>query len=971
MQTTFIGRKTELQRLEEYLDKANNGAMQIAFIAGEAGTGKTSLVEEFICGEEEVDPKLITSIGECNAQTGAGDPYLPFRQILTSLTTDPEEKKSAAELAKAKRTTRLKEFVRVSSQTLIMMGPDLIGIFVPGGKLITHIVTTAAFNSNLAAKLSDKVGKKADPLPAKVDPKLDQEKIFEQYASVMKALAKDHTLVLVLDDLQWADSASLNLLFHLARQLKESRILLIGTFRPDDVALGRDGERHPFEPILNELKRYYGDILLDLSQTNPTEERAFTDALIDSEPNHLDAAFRAALFARTNGHPLFTIELLRNLQERGNIVKDQDGNWIQGSTLDWGSLPARVEGVLGERIERLPVALRETLTVASVMGYEFIAQVIARVQKVGERELVRDLSRELEKRYRLVSEQGEVKIGKQFLSLFRFSHALTQQYLYDQLGAGERRMLHGEIAALLEEISGDHTNEFALQLARHYDEAGNAEKAVSYWITAGDAAYTAYAQNEAVSSYTRALELSKEITITPEQLHYLYTRRGRALELNNQFEQALKNYDEMLFTARERHDRRMELDAQVATSTLYSTPTAVVDPAKGQALSEETLKLAKELGDQAAESRVLWNMLLANLQDSHPDQAIEYGEKSLSLARELNLREQMAYTLSDLGWAYNVACRFEEAEARLIEGAGLWRELGDMPLLNNNLNAWLLNLVWSGKFEKALGLAQECLEISLATKNIWNQGWPRNLQGQIWFEYGEIDRALSEMEESVRLAREANTPVYVAWYGSILSTAYIGIGAVQKGMDLYHSNRVPNQEVPRFPGQTVTLVGYALCEIAMGQLDVAASTLDSCHLTNSIWDYALILAQCKLALARKDQTQAIVIADAVVETIQKLKISQYLPEALFLKGQAHLMNGEHDLAKDAFEQARLAAEAIGSRRLLWQIIASQAEVEPDQEKSTALKVQAREIVQFIADHISGDELRSLFLQSESVHALMM
>ena len=293
-QTTFIGRKTELQRLEESLKRAEGGQLQVIFIAGEAGAGKTALVEEFIRLREDADPKLITAIGECNAQTGAGDPYLPFRQVLTSLTTDPEEKKSAAEIAKAKNTTRLKEFVRVSSETLIKVGPDLIGIFVPAAGLLTRIATEVALSSGLAHKLSERVGKKTGKEPAKVNPALDQEKIFEQYASVLKALSKDHTLILVLDDLQWADSGSLNLLFHLARELKDSRILLLGTYRPDDVALGRDGARHPFESILNELKRYHGDIVLDLSHAGPDEGRAFTNELIDSEPNHLDAAFREA-----------------------------------------------------------------------------------------------------------------------------------------------------------------------------------------------------------------------------------------------------------------------------------------------------------------------------------------------------------------------------------------------------------------------------------------------------------------------------------------------------------------------------------------------------------------------------------------------------------------------------------------------------------------------------------------------------
>ena len=477
LQNTFIGRKAQLTILDDFLKKAAGGQSQVAFIAGEAGVGKSSLVEEFIRSRAEADPTLVTALGECNAQTGSGDPYLPFRQVLTSLTMETEEKKAAAEISRGKSTTRIKDFARISSQILIKAGPDLIGIFVPAAGLLTRIATEVAINRGL---LPDQAGKKIGKEPAKINPALDQAKIFEQYAAVLKELSKDHTLILVLDDLQWADSGSLNLLFHLARDLNNSRILLLGTYRPDDVAQGREGLRHPLEPILNELKRFNGDIIIDLSKSGPEEGRTFTNELIDSEPNHLDASFRLQLFAHTEGHPLFTVELLRNLQERGDLLKDKDGSWIPGLTLDWDRLPARVEGVIGERIARLPERLRETITIASVMGYDFIAQVLARVQNVPERELVKDLSRELEKRYLLVFEQGETKIGNQFLSNYRFSHALIQQFLYDEMSAAERHMLHGEIAETLEAISADHNDQFALQLASHYDEAGNAEKAVPY-----------------------------------------------------------------------------------------------------------------------------------------------------------------------------------------------------------------------------------------------------------------------------------------------------------------------------------------------------------------------------------------------------------------------------------------------------------------------------------------------------------
>src|SRR6185369_4603558 len=136
--TTFIGRIAQMHRLATYLQTAAEGRLQVAFIAGEAGIGKSFLVDEFIRASEAADPDLITSKGECNAQTGAGDPYLPFRQVLTALTTEYEDDKSAPAPAKPNKA-RLKEFVRISSQSLLVLGPDLIDIFVPGGRLLTRI----------------------------------------------------------------------------------------------------------------------------------------------------------------------------------------------------------------------------------------------------------------------------------------------------------------------------------------------------------------------------------------------------------------------------------------------------------------------------------------------------------------------------------------------------------------------------------------------------------------------------------------------------------------------------------------------------------------------------------------------------------------------------------------------------------------------------------------------------------------
>ncbi|MFQ5855566.1 MAG: ABC transporter substrate-binding protein, partial [Anaerolineae bacterium] len=278
----------------------------------------------------------------------------------------------------------------------------------------------------------------------------------------------------------------------------------------DEVALGRGGERHPLEKVLTECKRYYGDIWVDLEEGKDVDGRQFVDALLDTEPNRLGEAFREALFRHTLGHPLFTVELLRDMQERGDLVQDEESRWIEGPALDWKALPARVEGVIEERIGRLEEELRKTLTVASVEGEDFAAQVVARVREADERSLVRQLSRELDKKHRLVGERGSQQVGRHRLYLYRFRHTLFQQHLYNGLGEIEREMLHGEIAAVLEELYKRRTDEIAVQLAHHWLRAGEDEKAAGYMLTAGDQARALYAHTEAEQFYQAAVRILRQ-----------------------------------------------------------------------------------------------------------------------------------------------------------------------------------------------------------------------------------------------------------------------------------------------------------------------------------------------------------------------------------------------------------------------------------------------------------------------------
>lgn len=506
----FVRREAELVALDGYMAKALQGQAQVVFVSGQAGSGKTALLQVFLRRSAEAQPDLLVGWGICDAFFGQGDPYLPFRDILNMLAGGIEPLYANGTISRTQAHNMIASFPLVI-RAMVEQGPDLVNTLLSGSTLAARMTAILPGErlwreqiERLAARAPSSTGEQ------------DRFQLFEQYAEVLRCVAGERPLLIVLDDLQWMDPGSGRLLFHLARRLQNARILIAGAYRVEEVTSGRYGERHPLEPLLNELQASYGEISIDLDRVIETSGRDFIDALLDTEPNRLGEPFRHELFRRTQGHPLFTIQLLRNLQERGEIHPDEQRRWITSTHLDWGSLSPQLEGVIGERIGRLDRALQDLLLAASVEGEQFTLQVLARVQETADRVLLHQLSRELVKRHLLVQELGEECVGGQRLVRFRFVHALIQQYLYRQLGTAERAILHQEIAESLEMLYQEDTAPVTVPLAYHYHEAGVREKAVVYLLQAGDQARSVYAHQEALDHYQKALVYLKEMGATEQ-----------------------------------------------------------------------------------------------------------------------------------------------------------------------------------------------------------------------------------------------------------------------------------------------------------------------------------------------------------------------------------------------------------------------------------------------------------------------
>jgi predicted ATPase len=331
--------------------------------------------------------------------------------------------------------------------------------------------------------------------------------------------------------------------------------------------------------VLDEIKRIHGDIWIDL---NDIEGSTFVHELLDSESNRLSNQFRRLLYSHTGGHALFTVELLRVLEESGNLIQDAEGYWIESPNLEWGELPTRVEGVIETRIGRLDDGLREILNVASVMGFEFIVPVVAQVNQSDERSLLKALSRELQDKQRLVKETGTVRIAGRECSKYTFSHLLFQQYLYSSLPSDEIRYLNEKTGEILEAICSGQTQTMAVQLARYFTEAKMPERAVEYQIQAGDQARAIHSFAEAEQYYTQAIRVYRrqgqedQVAKTLMKLGLVYTATNQSQKAQTTYAEAFQSWKSTAENGRAHDIPRSESVLKTITEQPHTLDPATV-----------------------------------------------------------------------------------------------------------------------------------------------------------------------------------------------------------------------------------------------------------------------------------------------------------------------------------------------------------------------------------------------------------
>lgn len=465
------GREPHLARLRAAVDSMCAGSAGALFVSADPGTGKTSLIEE-VCRQAVARcPELVVLWTECTGRAGTAPPHEPFRSMLRLMVGDL-----------AMRSER----ERVSDANVARLegrAPAAVDAIVAhGGPLIDRLLPAAVLRSELLEASLD-VQTRTDlelTIHRQVMRRYHDEPLEDALYRVLHRYAGSGPVVLVLEDLHWADSGTLATLAHLLTRLFRQRvpILLVGSFRPGDL-VEASGTEHSLQSVLRMTPRLFPDAVLDLSTAVGGQAgRSFVEAMVARSSTGNREALVDSLFERTAGLPLFVDSFLR-LCEQGRLQQ------VERTCLDL-PIPEEVQAVFEEQVQRLPEAVQRLLDAASVQGTGFAAEPLMRMFDLSPTEFIDMVDSRLVRQFRMLLPGGTMTVSGRQQHRYAFSHALLRDYLDSRLNDLERQHYHIRTAEALLDLYGPGPHEAAEAIALHFERGGDRLRAARAHIDAGD-----------------------------------------------------------------------------------------------------------------------------------------------------------------------------------------------------------------------------------------------------------------------------------------------------------------------------------------------------------------------------------------------------------------------------------------------------------------------------------------------------
>jgi tetratricopeptide (TPR) repeat protein len=700
----FVGREAELAWLEERLAAAIAGTGSIAFVTGEWGVGKTTLVGEFLRRVRARRGPLTVAVGRCVESQGPEEALLPFRDAL-------------GRLLMSRGRDAATELVRTYAPTMAAQHPTAL-LPDPDGALHRRAVGAT------------------------------KERLISEVGDFFEAACRLFPIVLYLEDLQWADAASVDLLHHLGCRMAEQRFLIVGSFRHADVdATNTRLKRCSLDLAARGVGREIG-----LGALSRDDLQAYLEARFPK--NRFPGSLGGTLHARTEGLALFARSLVDLLVERGDITQDA-GAWGLARPLEELDLaPAKgLRDFVRQHVEVLPTEKREILQHASVAGCEFLSTVVAELVGGDELEVEEGLRRLCEVR-RLIADRGDEELPDGTLATrYRFAHSLYQAVLYQDLVTSRRVQLHRQVSERLRQHWGAEAPRLATEIAEHCERGREFAGAVDFRLHAGDNAARRFAYDEAGGHYEWASRSIERLPADqrPAKRLALLQRRGALRHAQAQFEDAVQDFRAMLGEARESGAAESE---RVALSGLCDALLFARRMDEMAIHAQELLDVATRAGEEgyATEARSRLGQVLAS--EGNFARAIPLLDDVIETARKGALPVALQIGLGTRGLVHYWQTEYGPAETLMSEAAALASDRGDAFDV-------LLARMFVGLSRVKLGRVSEGLQefqgaMMLARRN-GDRYWLPRLVMRMGWAHREVlapERAREFSTEALRVARE-------------------------------------------------------------------------------------------------------------------------------------------------------------------------------------------------------------------------
>ncbi|MGA2769071.1 MAG: tetratricopeptide repeat protein [Candidatus Bathyarchaeia archaeon] len=721
----LIDRVEEMKLLKEAVDRTIQGEGGLVLLYGEAGIGKTRLARELRAYAHLRGMQVL--YGRCPAlfRMDGVPPYVLWSEVI-------------------------RDYLENSS-------PE-------------QLYRVVGFYPAEVAKLVPELGQKLRTIPQSfpISPEQEQNRLFEAVSQFITNISREVPLLVVLDDLQWTDPSSLLLLHYMARGVQKTPLLLLGAYRSTDI-----DAKHPLTPVLTELNRERIPQSVSLKRMSLNDISEMIKQILEQED--VPTEFCRMVYEKTRGNPFFAEEVINSLKEEEVIFREENKWKIKEvSRIEF---PETVKNVIKARINRLDDECQNILTLASFIGSDFTFEAIRGVTGIEENRLLELLERIL--KTGLIKEKlirGE--------DVYSFSDIIIRDVVHEEVSLLRHKKLHNTVGCALEKAFAKNVDQHLGELAYHFLEGGEEEKALNYFLEAGEKAAKIYANDEAISYFQCALKLLEETKGEPRKRACLLEKVGDIEKLVGEYDKGIKHWDEALRLWKQLGERETAaaLHRKMA-NVLWSN---LGNREKAREHHGNALKIL-EAGTAGVELARLYEDIAAMIcmgASGNLTEARSWAEKAVELATQLNAFDVIARSYASLGEILGMLGERRKAAECMDKALKIALDNG-----YTDTALWVYNdtgFLPAEEHEKKLEYLEKGFELA---KKVGDPSWMSwigtNLAGN-YVDMGDVNKAVPMLEESVALDKKAGYITHLPFSLDLLGFAHMLLGEWSKGEQYYN-----------------------------------------------------------------------------------------------------------------------------------------------------------------------------------------